>query len=444
MTTMFAASPGWEQSLLCAVGVSLHYASRPDESVMSHDCPEFGGGGGSRGGGVKAVEGYRSPSPGGTPARLREDVRPWGLRQMPESKCQVRSCYSLESQEIPESGCDFILQAADGEWLMRYDCPELRDWSSATSGIPSRSPQEKAQLDIPTDKPAPQRGSTGDGAPLGLEGVGLGWVSIKMPALRAFGVGQKSALRASDLWHIRAVPGPAGRNIYSQRAEPMSAPFRGGINRESRTGYPQPEWDSDAPIQMPGAWEIPESGCDFILQAAGSEWLMRNDCPEFRNWGSAARGIPWCCPWEKARLYTPANKPAPQRGSTGDGAPLGLEDALLGWVSIQMPALRAFGVWHKSALRASDLRRVRAVPGPAGRNIYSERAEPRSAPFRGGITRKSRTGYPQPECDSDTPIEMPGASKIPESGCDFILQAADDEWLMRYDCPGIGRGKDKC
>ena len=117
--------------------------------------------------------------------------------------------------ETPESGCGFVLHDADDEWVMPQECPEFRNGSSATSGIPSRSQQEKAHLDTPTNKPAPQRGSTGDGAPLGLEGVLLGWVAIKMPALRA-----------SDLRHIRAVPGPAGRNIYSLRAGKRPAPSR--------------------------------------------------------------------------------------------------------------------------------------------------------------------------------------------------------------------------
>jgi len=144
-----------------------------------------------------------------------------------------------ETPEIPETKCDFVPQDADGELLTPQECPEFRNWGSAASGIPSRSPQEKAHLYTPTDKPAPQGGSTGDGAPLGLEDVRLGWVSIKMPAFRA-----------SDLRHIRAVPGPAGRNIYRQRADKRSALFRGGITRESGTGYPHPEWGSD----MPDGW----------------------------------------------------------------------------------------------------------------------------------------------------------------------------------------------
>ena len=88
--------------------------------------------------------------------------------------------------------------------LRAQECPEFRHWCSATSGILSCSSREKAHLDTITNKPAPQRGPKGDVAPLGLEYLRLGRDSIKMPALRA-----------SDLRHARAVPGPGGRNIYS-------------------------------------------------------------------------------------------------------------------------------------------------------------------------------------------------------------------------------------
>jgi hypothetical protein len=65
---------------------------------------------------------------------------------------------------------------------------------------------------------------------------------------------------------------------------------------------------------------------------------------------------------ERARLEsdTPIDKSVPQQGSSGDVAPLGLEDFLLGLVSINMPALRA-----------SELRPARAVPGPGRQYIHS-------------------------------------------------------------------------
>ena len=221
---------------------------------------------------VKAPEDRRSPRSGGARERLGKNEKPWGrLRGLSDADGGRMGMYAT-----PESPCDFVSQDAGGELITPRKCPEFRNWGFATSGIPSCSPREKAQLDTPTDNRALQRGPTGAGAPLGLEDVRLGWVSIEMPALRAFGVWQKSALRDSYLRHVRAVPGPEGRNIYSQRAEPRSAPFRGGITRESRTGCSYPEWGNDTPIEMP------ESRSDFILHNVDGEWLIRLKCSEFR------------------------------------------------------------------------------------------------------------------------------------------------------------------
>jgi hypothetical protein len=90
---------------------------------------------------------------------------------------------------------------------------------------------------------------------------------------------------------------------------------------------------------------------------------------------------------ERARFENdrPTNKSAPQRGRFGDDAPLGLEDVLLGWVSINMPALRA-----------SDLRHAQSVPGPEGKAVTSHRS-PRlgghsNAPKMGG----SRSSWSRP------------------------------------------------
>ena len=55
----------------------LHDAG--DEWLMARDCPEIGGVGGDRGGGVKAVEGYRSPRPGGLMVGLEKNGHPYGL-----------------------------------------------------------------------------------------------------------------------------------------------------------------------------------------------------------------------------------------------------------------------------------------------------------------------------------------------------------------------------
>ena len=51
------------------------------EMLTPQECPEIGRGGGGRGGGIKAVEGYRSPRPGGIRGGLEHDVYPWELRR---------------------------------------------------------------------------------------------------------------------------------------------------------------------------------------------------------------------------------------------------------------------------------------------------------------------------------------------------------------------------
>ena len=51
------------------------------ELVMRRDCPGIGGGGGVRGGGVKAPEGWRSPRPGGLHGGIEHDEHPWAFRR---------------------------------------------------------------------------------------------------------------------------------------------------------------------------------------------------------------------------------------------------------------------------------------------------------------------------------------------------------------------------
>ena len=99
------------------------------EWVMLHDCPEFGGGGDDRRGGVKAVEGYRSPSPGGTTVGHGADAHRRGLR--------LRVCEADRRlggmREIPESRYSFISQDTGGELLMSRDCPVLKPTGSGAA-----------------------------------------------------------------------------------------------------------------------------------------------------------------------------------------------------------------------------------------------------------------------------------------------------------------------
>ena len=151
------------------------------EGVMRRDCPAFGGGFGGPGRADKAVEGFalltdfidvmqcafldldlthdldrfvcteigrnrvlvgvcsraskavednRSPSPGGTAERRETEGHPWGLRRW-----AIEAGVGIAGwREIPESRCGFILHEADGEWLMRKECPafarQKRDFST--------------------------------------------------------------------------------------------------------------------------------------------------------------------------------------------------------------------------------------------------------------------------------------------------------------------------
>jgi hypothetical protein len=92
------------------------------ELVIRQDCPEFGGGAGGRGGGVKAVEGYRSPSPGGATERSGADAQLWGVRRgVSEADGEWVGLHKM-----PESRCDFSWHDADGELLMWLECPERK------------------------------------------------------------------------------------------------------------------------------------------------------------------------------------------------------------------------------------------------------------------------------------------------------------------------------
>ena len=100
------------------------------KSLRREDCPEFVGGDDRRGGGVKAVEDDRSPSPGGTVERPELDEHSWGFRrglsELGDDLARV--------SEIPESECGFVLHDADDQWVMRQECPEFRGSGGGRGG----------------------------------------------------------------------------------------------------------------------------------------------------------------------------------------------------------------------------------------------------------------------------------------------------------------------
>jgi hypothetical protein len=140
--------------------------------------------------------------------------------------------------------------------------------------------------------------------------------------------------------------------------------------------------------------ETSESGSGFIPQAAGGELVMSQNCPEMGE-GKAESGK------QKVEMAEMSELPEsrcgfamPQRGRSSDAAPMGL--VLLGWISINMPALWA----------------SKTVPSLEVWPILSR-----------------------------TPMDRCGSAEIPESKCDFILHEADAEWLMPRVCPEMGRGR---
>ena len=111
------------------------------EMLMPRDCPEFGGRAGTRRGGVKAPEGWRSPRPGGLRGDLGLDEHPWGLRR----RVSEVDRGVVRMRRIVESGCGFVLEDIGGEMLMPRKCPEFGagtggGWRGVKAVEGSRSP----------------------------------------------------------------------------------------------------------------------------------------------------------------------------------------------------------------------------------------------------------------------------------------------------------------
>ena len=88
-------------------------------------------GGEGRDSGVKAVEGNRTPSPGGNTARLGRDEHPCGLHRGVDTAVGAL----VGMRRWSKMGWGFVLQDAGGEWVMRNNCPELRRLGRQGSGL---------------------------------------------------------------------------------------------------------------------------------------------------------------------------------------------------------------------------------------------------------------------------------------------------------------------
>ena len=89
--------------------------------LTRRDCPEFARGGGGRRGGVKAVEGWRSPRPGGLRGGIVHNEHTWGLRRRVSEADRAAG----RRRNLPESWCGFDTEDVGDEALMSRDCPEI-------------------------------------------------------------------------------------------------------------------------------------------------------------------------------------------------------------------------------------------------------------------------------------------------------------------------------
>ena len=91
------------------------------DMVTRRDCPEYARGGGTRRGGVKAPEGWRSPRPGGITACLQDSGRLWRQRRgLSEENGEF-----VGMRKRPESGGGFSSQDIGGKLIMPRECPEI-------------------------------------------------------------------------------------------------------------------------------------------------------------------------------------------------------------------------------------------------------------------------------------------------------------------------------
>ena len=275
---------------------------------MPQGCPEFARGGGGGGVGVKAVEGYRSPRPGGIRDGLEHDEHSWGLRR----GVGMADGGLVEMRRMPVWGWGFIMQVAGGKWVMRHKCPELFNRAGpARSGTPRPSSVPHTGLrrvDCHLSAPGGEDTVAGQGGFLTLDHDPS---SVAEP------------LRRVDLNHNLDQFGFSVSRKQTGWCHPagvvIALLWLPGVSRGDTPGYSNgipSRWQGSAPVLRsssvhPPQWfcyggrategrphphrlrrgssELLESGCKFVWQDAGSEWVMALDCPEFAR-GDGGRG----------------------------------------------------------------------------------------------------------------------------------------------------------
>jgi hypothetical protein len=220
------------------------------------------------GGGVKAVEGFRSPSPGGTTERLGED----------EHLCALRRRLSeavgglVAMPETPESRRDFVLYHADGELVMPEECPEI--WRGKAESGKQEVEIRTLQVEMP-EMAESQCNFVLDDADGQLlmrqECPKISDRTCRREGRCPVSVGEGARRRES----VRSVGAlPTGKSATRQVWKPA---LRLAEHRDSGSVS---ECGGVRRRQPSGTTEITESRCDFDLQDTVGELVMSHDCPE--------------------------------------------------------------------------------------------------------------------------------------------------------------------
>ena len=396
------------------------------EGVMRRESPEFRRGkaesrklkieiegkrkvGDSRGGGVKAVEDNRSPSPGGIAEGL--GVRRW-LSEAGKQRTEIRG---QRSETIPESRCDFGLHGADGEGVMRQECPEFGESGGGREGgvkavEDNRSPspggiaeglgvnehrwgvrrwlneggkqralQQRTEVRGQRSETIPE--SRGDFVLHEADGEGVmprecpefrrgkaesRKLKIEIEGKRKVGDSREGGVKAVE---DNRSPSPGGMAEGLGENE-----HHWGVRRWVSEGGRQRALQQRTEIRGQRSETKPESRGDFVLHGADGEGVMRQECPEF--WPGKA---------ENRKL------------------------------KIEIEALRAEKPNGKGRDQMTEIRGQRGSSGQwAGVSVGGA-----------GIFRQQR--------------DAAGDSRTPESACDFIWQGTDGEILMRHECQEFSR-----
>ena len=460
---------------------------------MQRDCPEIGAGAGSGGRGVKAVEGNRTPSPGGITTRLDEHervLRRW-VSPLDGGLAGMRKMSKL--------GCDFVSERVGGEVVMLRDFPEFVDgdvvetlgcatcgislgtpsgWDGdagtaagvlvakewVSGGIAARNHRLRAGKAPASSDHRRRRGKTTpeyseSGWDVCMQDVECEWIIRvgKLICSRVLRVEEDSAARRchEEKW---AVAQAADLGVFGKRMG-LCRPFRAVISLHGVPGVARratPGYSNGIP---PGCAQpkASKSGCDFLWQEVGDKWLMPQDCPAIGGGGgevdiSAGTG-------DEGRdvSFVPDGTGVLAFRSTHRwkrwaiiGRPQGTSAA--GTISGVAEMAKNSETWGGFVLHEVGGQSVRARQCPEfvpGAGPASSATPCRYLPARSGEdTAVGQKGILTLDLDlNHNLVSFSPARGTPprtlkgysfESGWSFIPQEVGGEWVITLDCPEIG------